>query len=220
MIKLYHILREGDPFGGSRNGCKAVIALEEMGEKYQLVPLSRMEECRPADAAYRRINPNGVTPTIDDGGLVLWESSAILQYLGRKRPASGLLPTDEKALALAQQWLAWEGATLAPSLLALFFAATKQPEPVASEVEVAKTAYLANLKILDDALAGREYLAGAYSVADIACGALVPISFLLGLDLTGRRNIVGWLKRLRARPAWQRADAVAADMTAGEAQLR
>jgi glutathione S-transferase len=160
-----------------------------------------------------------VTPTIDDGGFVLWESSAVLQYLGRKHPSSGLLPKEEKSLALVQQWLAWEGATLAPSLLALFFAATKQPEPVAAEVETAKAAYLANLRILDDGLAGREFLAGSYSVADIACGALVPISFLLGLDLTGFRNIIGWLQRLRARPAWQRADAVVADLQAGEAQL-
>jgi glutathione S-transferase len=219
MLKLYHILREGDPFGGSRNGCKALIALEEIGEKYEVVALQRMTECRPADAPYRKINPNGVTPAIDDGGFMLWESSAILQHLARTRPAANLLPTESRALATVQQWLAWEAATLAPSLLALFFAMTRQPEPVAADVEATKAAYVANLKILDDHLRGREYIAGTYSVADIACGALVPISFLLGLDLSGYGNLVQWLRRLRARPAFQRADAVMADMAAGEKVL-
>jgi glutathione S-transferase len=218
MLKLYHILREGDPFGGSRNGCKALIALEELGEPYTVVPLSRLDDCRMADAPYRKINPNGVTPAIDDEGFILWESTAILQYLARKRPSAGLLPDASPDLARVQQWLAWEGATYAPSLMAMFLAASR-PEPVAEDVATAKAALTGNLGILDTALERHDYVAGSYSVADIALGSVVPIVFLLGIDITGHRNIVGWLRRLRGRTAWQKADAVMADLAAGAGQL-
>ena len=100
----------------------------------------------------------------------------------------------------------------------MFYAATK-PQPDSTEVEEAKSSLIAKLTILDDALAGKDYLCGAYSVADIALGAIVPIAFLLSLDLTGFSNIIGWLRRLRDRPAFQKADAVRADMAAGEQQL-
>ena len=218
MLKLYHIPSEGDPFGGSRNGCKALIVLEEVGEPYELVRLSRMSDCRPPDAPFRKINPNGVTPAIDDDGLIVWESAAVLQHLAMTRPTANLLPKGASAQAMVWQWLAWEGATYTPALLAMFYAATK-PQPDSTEVEEAKSSLIAKLTILDDALAGKDYLCGAYSVADIALGAIVPIAFLLSLDLTGFSNIIGWLRRLRDRPAFQKADAVRADMAAGEQQL-
>lgn len=218
MLKLYHFQREGDPYGGSRNSSKILIALEEIGEPYRLELLSRMEDCRPATAPYRRLNPNGVTPTIDDDGFILWESGAILRYLADSRPHAGLLPSDLKQRAIAQQWLSWEGATLAPSLLNLFFA-MMAPKPDDDAVAAAKAGLLGNLAILDARLAGRAYVADDFSVADIALGCLVPICFNLGLDLTPYPHLLAWIKRLRARPAWRKSDTIMADMAAGEAQL-
>lgn len=218
MIKVYHIEREGDPFGGSRNSCKVLIALAELGERCEIKALSRMSDCRPADAPYRKINPNGVTPTIDDGGFVLWESGAILRYLGESRPGETLLPADMKGRATVQQWVSWEGATLAPSLLNLFFA-MMAPKPDAEAVAAAKAAYLGHLATLDAQLAGREYVCGRYSIADIAIGGITPIAFLLQLDLSSYPNLLGWLRRLRGRPAWKAAEAVMADMEAGKSQL-
>lgn len=218
MIKLYHIQAEGDPFGGSRNGCKAVIALEEMGIDYEVNALDRMVDCRPADAAYRQINPNGVTPTIDDNGFILWESGAILQYLADANPSSGLLPTDSKERAKVQQWVAWEGASFAPALLNFFFAMTA-PEPDEATVANTKEAFLGTLSILNNQLAGKEYICGDYSIADIASGAITSLSFLLGLDLTPYPNILAWLARLRDKPSWQAAAAVMSDMDAGKEQI-
>jgi len=218
MIKLYQIEIEGDPFGGSRNGCKAVIALEELGISYEVNALDRINDCRPADAPYRQLNPNGVTPTIDDNGFILWESGAILQYLAKNDPKSSLLPSDPKKQALVSQWLAWEGATFAPALLNLFFAMTAE-EPDEKTVAATKDAFLSTLGILNQQLAGQEFICGQYSIADIANGAITPLSFLLGLDLTQFPNIISWLKRLRARPSWQAAGAVMSDMNAGEEQL-
>lgn len=218
MIKLYHIQAEGDPFGGSRNGCKAVIALEEMGVDYDVNALDRMADCRPADAPYRQINPNGVTPTIDDNGFILWESGAILQYLADANPSSGLLPADSKERAKVQQWVAWEGASFAPALLNLFFAMTA-PEPDEATVASTKEAFLGALGILNNQLAGKDYICGDYSIADIAVGAVTSLSFLLGLDLTVYPNILAWLARLREKPSWQAAAAVMADMEAGKEQI-
>ncbi|KXJ42583.1 MAG: glutathione S-transferase family protein [Cycloclasticus sp.] len=218
MIKLYHIQAEGDPFGGSRNGCKAVIALEEMGVDYEVSALDRMADCRPADAPYRQINPNGVTPTIDDNGFILWESGAILQYLADANPSSGLLPTDLKKRATVQQWVAWEGASFAPALLNFFFAMTA-PEPDEATVATTKEAFLGALGILNNQLAGKDYISGDYSIADIAIGAVTSLSFLLGLDLTPYPNILAWLARLRDKPSWQAAAAVMADMEAGKEQI-
>lgn len=218
MIKLYHIQAEGDPFGGSRNGCKAVIALEETGLDYEIIELDRMADCRPADALYRQINPNGVTPTIDDKGFILWESGAILQYLADKNPSSGLLPTGAKDRAKVQQWVAWEGASFAPALLNFFFAMTA-PEPDEATVASTKEAFLGTLSILNNQLEGQAYICGDYSIADIACGAITSLSFLLGLDLTPYPNILAWLARLRNKSSWQAAAAVMSDMEAGKEQI-
>lgn len=218
MIKLYHIQAEGDPFGGSRNGCKALIALEEVGAAYEINALDRMSECRPADAPYRKINPNGVTPTIDDNGFVLWESGAILQYLAEQNPSANLLPNDPQKKAKVQQWVAWEGASYAPALLNFFFAMTA-PEPDGAAVEATKAVFMDTLGILNNQLAGQDYICIDYSIADIANGAITSLSFLLGIDLTPYPNILNWLKHLRQRPAWQAAVAVMADMDAGKEQI-
>lgn len=180
--------------------------------------MKRLEEVRPADAPYRKLNPNGVVPTIEDDGLVLWESGAILRYLADTRPGKGLMPEDVKGKALAQQWLTWEGATLAPALLNLFFSMMAQP-PNEDATAMARGAYLGGLGILDAQLAGKDYVAGAFSVADIALGSLTALSFGLGLDLTPYPNILNWLKRLRARPAFAASEIFTADLQAGAAQL-
>lgn len=218
MIELYHIQREGDPYGGSRNSSKVLIALEEIGEKYSVKLLSRLQDCRPADAPYRKINPNGVVPAISDDGLILWESGAILRYLADSRASTTLMPTDVKQRAHVQQWLTWEGTTLNPSLLGLFFA-MMAPTPDNDAIAAAKAAYLANLGILDAQLAGKDYVCGSFSIADIALGCVAPISFNLGLDLTPYTHLLAWIKRLSARPAWNKAETVVADIAAGQAQL-
>lgn len=218
MIKVYHTPRDGDPYGGARNSNKILLALDEIGERYEVQAMNRLEQVRPVDAPYRKLNPNGVVPTVDDDGFVLWESGAILRYLADSRPGKGLMPEDLKGRAHAQQWLTWEGATLAPALLNLFFSMMAQP-PNEQATAAARAGYLGGLDILDAQLAGKDYVAGPFSVADIALGSLTALSFGLGLDLSGHKNVLGWLRRLRARPAFARNEIFAADLQAGAAQL-
>ncbi len=217
MLKVWHIARDGDAYGGSRNANKILLALDEIGEQRQVEQVRRAA-VRDAQGPFRKLNPNGQVPVIEDHGLVLWESGAILRYLGDTRRGTALLPEDPKAAAVVQQWLTWEAATYAPSLHALFFAMMADPRSEAA-VDAARAAYLGQLRIVDAALTGREYLAGTFSVADIALGAMIPLSFVIGLDLKPYPNLLGWLRRLATRKAWRNNDIFAADMAAGAGQL-
>lgn len=211
MIKVYHIPREGDPNGGGRNSTKVLIALDEIDEPYEVVTLSRLNDCRPPDGQYRKINPNGAVPAIEDNGLVLWESAAILQYFADTRPGRGLLPDDPRERAVAQQWVAWEGATLTPALIALFHA-KMAPQPSEQASSAAHDALTAKLTILDRELDGRDYVDGKFSIADIALGNIIPATFMAGFDLAPFAHIRSWLDRLRQRPAWAKAETFVADM--------
>lgn len=212
MIKLYHVLPSNDSMGGSRNAAKVSIALRELGETFETVDLDRERDLRQADSAFRQdINPNGVTPALDDDGLLLWESSAILRHLADTR--GGLIGSDSRSRAIVQQWLAWEAATFQPSFLSYYFAIAAGQGEAAS---AARDDYSGRLLILDNALAnGGGFVAGEYSIADIALGTIVPIGFHLGIDLRDHGAVVRWLNALSARPAWQAEPSFQQDMSAG-----
>lgn len=215
MIKLYHILPASDPMGGSRNAAKVSIALRELGEEFEIVDLSRERDLRPADAPYRKINPNGVTPAIEDGDLVLWESSAILRYLADTRDS--LLAEDLRGQAMAQQWLSWEASTFQPAFMAVYAAVSGNSG--SKSKNAALDQYLGKLLILDEALdRGRGFVADEYSIADIALGMIVPIGFHLGIDLKDYSNIIRWLETLAARPAWDKEPSFNNDMGVGYEQ--
>lgn len=197
MFKLYHVLPRPD-HPGSHSALKVAVMLAELGIAHEVVDLDPGRELRPADAPYRRLNPNGVTPAIDDDGFVLWESAAILQYLCDTRGPTPLLPADAHERARVLQWLAWEGTTLTPALMALFLAQSGQ----GGDAGAARARVDAALSILEAQLAGRDYVPGAYSIADIALGANVPALGMLGVDFAAQPAVRAWLARLAARPAW------------------
>jgi glutathione S-transferase len=209
MLKLYHVTpRATHP--GSHNALKVLIALSELNAPCEVIDMDPDRDLRPLDVPYRKLNPNGLTPTLDDDGYILWESSAIMQYLCATRGPTPLLPTDAKARGLVQQWLAWEGSTFTPGLMALFMA---KMSGQTAEAELAKVAGL--LGILDKQLSsqlsgqlggqltGRDFLTGNYSLADIALGCNVAALALLGMNLQAYPATQAWLDRLATRPAWQ-----------------
>lgn len=197
MLKLYHVLpRPGHP--GSHSALKVAVLLAELGLSHEVVDLNPERDLRPADAPYRHLNPNGLTPTLDDDGYVLWESAAILQYLCDTRGPTPLLPAEPRARGLVRQWLAWEGTTLTPALMALFLAHMG----TGGDAGTARARVDAVLAILEARLAGREFVADAYSIADMALGANVPALGGIGVDFAALPAIRAWLTRLAARPAW------------------
>ncbi len=208
MLRLYHILPRAD-HPGSHNALKVAVLLRELGLEFELVDVDPARELRPADAPLRRLNPNGLTPILDDDGFILWESAAILQYLCDSRGPTPLLPLESRHRAQVLQWLTWEASTLIPALMALYMARVGEAVDTAAG---ARLGFL--LGVLEQRMSGRNWVADVYSIADIALGASVPALLPLGVDFAPYPALRQWLQALRQRPAWQ-DDIFISDLRAG-----
>ncbi|MDV2983579.1 UNVERIFIED_CONTAM: glutathione S-transferase N-terminal domain-containing protein [Methylobacteriaceae bacterium AG10] len=189
------------------NGWKIPIMLEECGLPYRVVPVNigKGEQMAPDFLA---ISPNNKIPAIVDpdgpGGapISVFESGAILQYLGRKTGC--LYPGDERARTAVDEWLFWQVGGLGPMLGQAhhfrIYAQDKIPYAIERFTEEAKRLY----GVLDRRLAAHEYLADAYSIADIAALTWAKFHGKQGIELDGHPNVRRWLDALLARPAVQR----------------
>jgi GST-like protein len=193
------------------NGKKISIALEEMGLEYEIVPVNILkgEQQKPEFLA---ISPNNRIPALVDGEVKIFESGAILQYLGRK---SGLLyPTEEAARCWVDSWLFWQMAGLGPMAgqLSWFTRVSNIPGRDPRDHSYAKHRYLKEMLrlygVLDRALAGGDYLCGEYSIADIASWTWVDQYHgqIGGLDPFPA--VAAWHGRIGERPAVKRGVAV------------
>jgi len=238
MLKLYDIDPQSDPLGGSRESAKVAVALQETGAKFEIEYLDRIKDMRPEDGFFKtHVNPMGTTPTLVDDEFVLLESGAILRYLADKFPEAELLPQDPQGKAKVQQWVMWEGTFYCMALINLcMFQPVRETDPGAfgnvsplqpddsPRTQAERQAAIAHVAhrngVLDKALADSDYVANnTYSIADIALGVHVGMSAgLIGIDLKPYPNIVAWLHRLEARPAWQANSVFTADMQANRDQ--
>ena len=194
------------------NGRKVSIALEEMGLAYEIVPVNilRGEQQRPE---FLRINPNGRIPALidwtpDRREIKLFESGAILQYLGRK---SGLLyPVEESARCSVDAWLFWQMAGLGPMAgqLSWFIRVSNLPDRDERDYAYAIRRYRKEVSrlygVLERQLAGRSYICDLYSIADIASWTWVDQykDHIGGLSMFP--HIAAWHARIAERPAVKR----------------
>jgi len=189
------------------NGWKIPIMLEECGLPYRVVPVNigKGEQMAPD---FLGISPNNKIPAIVDpdgpGGapISVFESGAILQYLGRKTGC--LYPSDERARTAVDEWLFWQVGGLGPMLGQAhhfrIYAQEKIPYAIDRFTEEAKRLY----GVLDRRLADHEYLADAYSIADIAALTWAKFHGKQGIAIEELPNVRRWLDALLARPAVQR----------------
>ena len=193
------------------NGHKVTIALEEMGLAYEVVMVDILadEQARPEFLA---INPNGRIPALVDGDVRLFESAAILQYLGRK---SGLFyPADEPVRALVDSWLFWQMAGLGPSsgnvnwFSRAAAKAGREPAETGFALHRFRKEAARLFGVLERGLEGRDYLAGDYSIADMCCWPWINKYPENGGGLDGFPRLAAWHARIAARHAVQRALAV------------
>ncbi|MBN3817393.1 thiol:disulfide oxidoreductase [Paraburkholderia sp. Se-20369] len=188
------------------NGHKITIALEELGLEYRIVPvnISAGDQFRPA---FLRISPNNRIPAIVDhdppgGGapLSVFESGAILEYLADK--TGRLLAKATRPRFVALQWLYWQMSGLGPMAGQNHHFAHYAPERIeyATRRYVDETSRL--YRVLDNQLAGQDYVAGAFSIADIACYPWIRLYARQGQDLRDFPHIARWFEQLSARPAF------------------
>ena len=185
----------------SGNTRKVRLCLAELGVVYDFVVVDLAAGGQRAPD-YLRINPNGVVPTLVDGALTLWESSAILLCLAEKYPQGNLLPQALDERARVYKWLVWQPATFNPPRQRLV-AELAKPEPArdAQAVATLRATIARNLEIMAEALGGNDYLLGRYTLADLVMLPHLAALHETGFTLPG--TVHRYLDRLAARPAWQ-----------------
>lgn len=188
----------------SINVQKALIALDECGVEYDQETIGRQHGGTHEDW-YRKINPNGIIPTIKDGDFVLWESNAIVAYVCEKYGMGDLCPNDVHQRALCHQWMAWQITTAYPHLLPIFLNTMRPAEYKGGQalVDAAPGNMAKALDILNVELAGQEYLVGDnFTMADIPIGLTVKRWYLLQEKDASHGNVHFWQDRLNQRQSF------------------
>lgn len=157
-------------------------------------------------AEYRAMNPNGLVPTIDDDGFVLWESHAIVRYLARRHGMGTLFPAEAKVAADADRWMEWYSTTLWPAMKPVFWNLVRiAPEKRnMAEVAAAHARLVEYFGIVDALLAGRPFLAGrSFSMGDIPVALTAFRWFNLPLERPDYPALAAWFARISERPAFR-----------------
>jgi GSH-dependent disulfide-bond oxidoreductase len=189
------------------NGWKITIMLEECGLPYRMIPvdISKGDQFKPEFLA---ISPNNRMPAIVDhdgpGGrpISVFESGAILQYLGRK--TGRFYPSGERARVEVDQWLFWQMANLGPKAGEANHFRAYAPEQLPYAIDRFANEMRRIYGVMNARLADRDFLAGKYSIADMACVGWVSRAERFGHDLSVFPNVTRWRETLLARPAVKR----------------
>lgn len=186
------------------NGWKASVTLEELGLPYSVCKID-ITQGGQKSADYLNINPNGRIPTLVDReneDFAVFESSAIMIYLAEL--SGKLLPGDRKGRSKVLQWLMFQTGGVGPmqgqaNVFHRYF-----PEKIPVVIERYQNETRRLYGVLDHALSDSEYLAGEYSIADIAVWAWVRIHPWAGVDISSFHNLQRWHGVIAARPAAKR----------------
>ena len=186
------------------NGWKASVALEEMGLEYAVMPVNLMQG-EQKTPEFLAMNPNGRIPVIvdhDAGDHVVFESGAIMLYLAEK---TGLfLPTSPTEKSLVIQWLMFQMGGVGPMMgqANVFHRYLEEKIPVAIDRYQNEVRRL--FEVLDGHLQSREWLAGNYSIADMANWCWVRTYEWSGVSIDGLESLRRWKNSIEARPAARR----------------
>ncbi len=193
------------------NGYKVSVALEEMGVPYTVRRID-MQAGEQKQQWFLDICPNGRIPAIVDDGFAVFESGAILMYLAEK--TGMLMPSDMHGRSKVVQWLMFQMGGVGPMMgqANVFFRYFPEKIPAAIARYQGESRRL--FTVIDAQLAKTEYLAGDYSIADIATWCWTRIAFWSGVSIEDLPNMARWDAAIAARPAVQRGIAVPEDTSA------
>jgi len=190
------------------NGWKASVTLEELQLPYEVhvVNLMAGDQKQPD---YVKLNPNGRIPTIvdrDNDNFAVFESGAIMLYLAEK--TGKLIPSDAKGRSLVTQWLMFQMAGVGPMMgqANVFF--RYFPEKIQAAIDRYQNEGRRLFEVLDARLANNEWLAGDYSIADIANWCWVRTYKWSGIKIDGLDHLQRWMGVMAERPACQKGVAV------------
>jgi len=186
------------------NGHKVSIALEELGLPYEvhIINLLAGDQKRPE---YVNLNPNGRIPTIvdrDADNFAVFESGAILIYLAEK--TGRLMPRDTKGRSLVIQWLMFQMGGVGPMMGQANVFYRYFPEKLQSAIDRYQHESRRLFEVLNTRLAEHEWLAGDYSIADIANWSWVRTHKWSGVSVDGLEHLRRWMGQLASRPACQK----------------
>lgn len=199
MLELY--------FYPSPNGLKPLILLEECGLEYVLRPVDILRG-EQFDPDFLRISPNNRIPALVDtvAGLSLFESGALLVYIAEK--AGRFLPRETPARFDCLQWLFWQVGGLGPMAGQAHHFRAFAPEVVPYGIRRYTDECNRLYGVLERRLADRDYVAGEYSIADMAIWPWIVTHRRQGQQLAEFPRLAAWFERLRERPAVRRAYAI------------
>jgi glutathione S-transferase len=186
------------------NGWKASITLEELQIPYEVHTINLMagDQKRPD---YLQLNPNGRIPTIvdrDEGNFAVFESGAIMIYLAEK--AGRLLPSDRQDRSRVIQWVMFQMGGIGPMMgqANVFF--RYFPEKIQPAIDRYQHECRRLFEVLNTRLADHQWLAGDYSIADIANWSWVRTHKWSGINIEGLDHLTRWMDEMKARPACQK----------------
>jgi glutathione S-transferase len=189
----------------SSNVMKVIWLLEELAQPYE-----RRDVGGPFGQTdtpeYRRMNPMGLVPTLDEDGFTLFESNAILRYLcATHAPTSTLWPADTRARARVDQWMDWQQTAMSRPATTVFIGLVRTPPEKRdmAAIGAAKDELVRYWEMLDAQLGGHAFAAGdAFTLADIALGVHVHRWFSFDFARPEMPNLAKWYERLKSRPAY------------------
>ena len=158
------------------------------------------------EPAYLAMNPNGLVPTLEEDGFVLWESNAIVRYLAAKYGAGTLEPSDMRARARAGSWMDWQLTVAAPAITPVFWGLVRTPPEKRDQgaIEAGKEKTTAAAKILDAQLGKTRFVAGDdFSYGDIPVGVMTRRYMELVPERPKMANLERWYSEIGARPAFK-----------------
>jgi GST-like protein len=195
-------------FWPTPNGWKIALMLEECALPYEIkwVDLSKNEQFTDS---FLKISPNGRMPAIVDpdgpegAPISVFESGAVLQYLGNK--TGQFYPTDRRQRTEVEQWLFWQIGGLGPMAGQAAHFRNYKKEKIDYAINRYTDEVIRLYGVMNNRLATREFLAGDYSIADMASWPWIRGYKAYGIDLTEFEHLRAWFKRVGARPAVRRA---------------
>jgi glutathione S-transferase len=190
----------------SSNVQKVLWLCAELGLEYERTDAG-MQFGVVNEPFYKQMNPNSRVPTINDDGFILWESNAVVRYLAAKHRADALWPSDLRVRADADRWMDWASIMFLPVFTPLFWGLirTAPEKRDMKAVHAAAAATAQSLRVLEQGLEGRSYVAGAaFTVGDIPIGVNLYRWFAFeGIDRPSMPAVDAYYRRLTERPAYR-----------------